>query len=458
MVLGPIFERFAAESPVSVLLRGTLEHGLAAESLDQLFEGTAQRQYTRDLLFSTLVELMTPVVCRSRPSVHAACQARPEPLPVSLKAVYAKLQRLEPGLSAALVRHTALRWGPLVDELGAAEPALLPGYRVRILDGNHLAGTEHRLKELRATRAGALPGQALVVLDADRMLIADVFPCEDGHAQERALLPAVAGAVRPGEVWVADRNFCTTDFLFGIAARGACFLIRQHQATLHWEAVGEPCGLGRTDTGVVYARAGWLTDAAGQEMPIRRITVVLDEPTRDGEAEVHLLTNVPIEHADACTLADLYRRRWRVETAFQELTVHLACEVNTLGYPKAALFGFCVAVAAYNALAVVKAALRSVHGAQKVQAEVSSYYLAEEVAGTYRGMMIAIPAAEWVIFRDLPVPRLAALLRELAGRVRLAAFRKHPRGPKKPPGKRPSGTKEKHVATARLLAGRKKRT
>ena len=34
--------------------------------------------------------------------------------------------------------------------------------------------------------------------------------------------------------------------------------------------------------------------------------------------------------------------------------------INTLGYPKAALFGFCLALVAYNMLAVVMAALRSV--------------------------------------------------------------------------------------------------
>jgi hypothetical protein len=223
------------------------------------------------------------------------------------------------------------------------------------------------------------------VFDPARMLVVEVFPDEDGHAQERASLPDVLASVRPGELWVADRNFCTTDFLFGIAARDACFLIRQHQATLHWQEMGEPCCLGRRETGTVYVRTGRLADAAGGELLIRRITLVLDQPTRDGDAEIHLRTNVPIAAAAAGTLAELSRRRWTLETAFQELTCHLACEVNTLGYPKAALFGFCVAVVAYNALAVVKASLRSVHGTAKVQEEVSSYYLAEEVAGTYRG-------------------------------------------------------------------------
>ena len=75
--------------------------------------------------------------------------------------------------------------------MGGERAAWLPGYRVKILDGNHLAGTEHRLKELRTIGAGALPGKALVVLDPQAMLVTDVFPCEDGHAQERSLLDSV---------------------------------------------------------------------------------------------------------------------------------------------------------------------------------------------------------------------------------------------------------------------------
>jgi hypothetical protein len=37
----------------------------------------------------------------------------------------------------------------------------------------------------------------------------------------------------------------------------------------------------------------------------------------------------------------------------QELEGPLHSEINILGYPKAALFGFCVALVAYNVLAVV---------------------------------------------------------------------------------------------------------
>ena len=107
----------------------------------------------------------------------------------------------------------------MLQQLQAGLPPRLPGYRVRILDGNHLAATQHRLKPLRGLRSGPLPGLTLVAYDPQWAMVTDVIPCEDGHAQERALLAEVLPLVQPRDVWVADRNFCTTGFLFAIAAR-----------------------------------------------------------------------------------------------------------------------------------------------------------------------------------------------------------------------------------------------
>ena len=121
---------------------------------------------------------------------------------------------------------------------------------------------------------------------------------------------------------------------------------------------------------------------------------------------------------------------------FLEIAQTLACEVNTLGYPKAALFAFCLALQAYNAVALLKAALRAAHGRKQVTEEVSGYYLALEIEPTYAGMMIAIPAKHWKVFRRLSVVKLATVLREIAGQASLPRYRKHPRGPKKPPPRR----------------------
>jgi IS4 transposase len=454
MVLDDLFERFARQSPVTVMVRAALEHALSPLAIDALFERTAERQYTRTLLFSSIVDLMGAVVARIQPTVNAAYRARAEALGVSIRAVYDKLDRTEPGLSAELVRHTARALGPVITAMGGERAAWLPGYRIKILDGNHLAGTQHRLKELRTIGAGALPGHALVVLDPQAMLVTDVFPCEDGHAQERSLLDRVLESIRPGEVWIADRNFCTTDFLFGIARRDGGFVIRQHGATLFIEAMGERQYCGRSGTGAVFEQEMRIGDGDGGSMVVRRITVELDVPTRDGETEVHLLTNLPAEAADALVIADLYRRRWTVEAAFGELATCLNGEIDTLGYPKAALFAFCVALVSYNMMSVVKAALRSVHGEEAVE-ELSFYYLAGEVAGTHRGMMIAIPEEEWAVFHGLTAVAFGKILLDLAAGVRLSAYRKQVRGPKRPPPKRASGAKIKHVSTAKLLEKRK---
>ena len=102
-------------------------------------------------------------------------------------------------------------------------------------------------------------------------------------------------------------------------------------------------------------------------------------------------------------------------------------------------------------LAVVLAALRSVHDTTTIDADLSLYYVAHEIAQTYQGMMIAIPEEEWRIFSAMTVEAMVATLRLLAQKVRLAAYRKSPRGPKKPRLK-PQGTPQgPHVSTAKLL-------
>ncbi len=455
MIHSDVFQRFVEDSPVCVMVETLMENVLSPTTLDALFERHAQWQYTRDLLFSDIVHLMSLVVCGIRPSINSAFKKMAPVLGVTKKAVYDKIDRVETTTSAALVRHSGSALGAIIDELGSRHERWLEGSRVKILDGNHLPGSEHRIKPLRCTRAGALPGHSVVVLDPERMLISDVVLCEDGHAQERSMTDEILALVRPRDLWIADRNFCTTNILFGIAGRGGSFVIRQHGSTLTWEAVGERVSRGRCATGEVFEQTVRLSNGEDQFRLVRRITVELDQPTRDGDRTIQILTNLPEEAADAIAVAELYRKRWTLETAFQELEASLNGEINTLGYPKAALFAFCLALVAFNVLSTVKAALRSVHGAKAADTEISGYDLAEEVAGTYRGMMIAVPKDEWVVFHRMSPQALSPFLKQLAGAVRLAEFRKQPRGPKKPRPKRQSGAKIKHVATAKLLEAQK---
>ena len=454
-MLSPVFTPFIKNSPISVMARGMLERVLNPEQLDEWFDATAEEQYTKELLFSTLFDLMSQVVQGSQRSVHAAFQASIEDISVSITSIYNKLKGIEPELSSALVRYASSQIEPIILKLLGKQRSLLPGKRIKLLDGNCIEKSHHRIKELRNIAAGPLPGKSLVVYDPLLHLPIDVFPCEDGHAQERSLLKTVLETIDSDDVWIADRNFCVVDFTCGIKKRGAWFIIREH-GKYPFDLIGKEKYIGKIETGTVYEQLIVVRDEAGQEHTFRRIRVKLKNETRDGDTEIFIITNLSKSSANAKIVARLYRDRWTIETAFQRLTEYLNSEINTLGYPRAALFGFCVALVAYMIMSVVKAALGSVHGADFIEKNVSGYYVANEIEGVYQGMMIVVGNDHWIVFRTMSPSELVRLLKRLAGKVKLAKYQKHPRGPKKPQPKRVSMKNKPHVSTARILAERKK--
>lgn len=454
-MLSPVFEKFVEKSPVSVMARAMMEHVLNPSQLDQWFEKTAEVQYTKELLFSSVFDIMTQVVSGSRRTVHAAHQASKEEIGVSVASVYNKLNGIEVNTSAELVRYAAGAVTPIIEGLKGTRRSPLPGYRVKLLDGNCIEASEHRIEELRKLSAGALPGKSLVVYDPILGIPVDVFPCEDGHAQERSLLNQVLPTVEKGELWLADRNFCIVEFTCSIDDKDAHIVFRQH-GNLPYTELGKERAVGKIETGKVFEQPIEVIDKRGKSHQFRRIRVLLNEKTRDGDKEIFIISNLPKKAAGAKKIANIYRGRWTIETSFQELEKWFNSEINTLGYPPAALFGFCVALISYMIVSVIKAALAGIHGTKVIEEQVSGYYLADEISGTYRGMMIALDAEEWIVFRQLRQTELVQFLKKLAKKVKLSAFRKHPRGPKKPGAKRKSDPKKPHVATARLIASRKK--
>lgn len=455
-LLNPILRRFAERFPIPTMARAVLERCLNPQQLDVWFETLAEGQYTRHLLFSTVFEVMMQVVSRQHHSVHAAYQAAPEPIAVSVKSVYNKLNGLEPTTSAALVRYSAEQATALIEEVGGARPGWLAGYRLKILDGNWLGGREHRLQETRRQTAAPLPGKALRVFDPVREVITDRIPSEDATTQERALLAEVLPRVQAGEWWMADRNFCTQGFLWGLHQRGAVSLVREHEP-LRFKPLEAMRLSGEMDSGRVSEQRVVIDNPEGAgTRELRRIRLELNTPTREGEAERYLLSTVPVEAADACTLARLYRERWTLEKAFLHLTVQLRCEINTLAYPPAALFGLAMAVVAYHVLAVVKASLRQVYGAAAIDEGVSGYYLVNEMANVAESLETIVEPEDWAVFQTLTLAAMARWLIQTAGQVPLRKYRKHPRGPKKPPVQRQHDPQRPHVSVARVLAERKK--
>jgi IS4 transposase len=441
------FLPFIQQRPIGVMAQAIVERFFEPEHLNTVFRHTATQQYERNLLFSAVVELTQSVVLGAEPSVFAAYRKRRHKLPVTDDSIYNKLKGMELVVSEALVRDTAQRATEVIDELKARRASWLPGYRLRVLDGNHLSATEHRLEPLRGTWAAPLPGRILVVMDPELGVACNAFVTPDGHASERSLLDNVLETMGEKELWMADRNFCTLKFLFKIADKKSFFLIRQH-GSIQGRLKGKRRFIGESSTGKVYEQAIDLTHD-GETRRVRRITVELLQPTRDGDMVLHLLTNLPADvHAVMC--AELYRKRWSIETLFYEVTQTLACEIKTLCYPPAALFVFCLALTAANAVAVLKAALRATHGVKEAD-EMSAYYMTLEFKQVHEGMMIALPPDTWRFFRTMNIATFAAALKKMAVHVDLDYYRKSKRGPKKPPPPMDQYRNGGHVSTYKLL-------
>jgi len=445
MSLPTRFDPFVEGANATVQVRMCVQRLIDPETMNQLFEELAENQYTRELTLAHIVDLMLDVACGQQPSPRAAFLSKKLQFKVSLAAFYAKLQRMELGVAEGIVRHTADEARAIIQAVGGKRPELIPGFVTMVLDGNVLGGTERRLKVLRTTRAAPLPGKSLAVYEYASDLVADVILCEDAYVQERALLDRLE--IMAGQLWIADRNFCVRWFMDEIIQKNACFLIRYHKSTLPYKAQGRRRLVGRCATGKVYEsmiKVEW----NDKIHILRRIVLILDEPTRDGETEIVLITNLPPE-IGAILIAETYRQRWTIEQHFQRLTDLLHCEIPTLGYPRAALFAFAMSVVAGNALGMVKAGIRAEHGGEAVD-NLSHFRVVDEVSHTYRGMMLAIPPEHWEFLNRCSIREFAQTLRDVARHFPVNEMRKTTRGPKKP-RKNPSCKKHKHVSTKRLL-------
>jgi hypothetical protein len=453
MLLSHVFERFVEKTPFAVMARSLLERSLSAQALDALFEDKADTQYMRELTFSSVVDLMGQVVTSAFPSVRAAFLSKSFDISVSLTSLYNKLQGIEPTVAAELVRHTAGQFLPLIGQIGGALPEMIPGYQMHILDGNAIAATQHRLGETRDNSAAPLPGKSLCVFRPAVQLISDIVLCEDGHTQERSLVDPVLALVKKDTLWVADRNFCFQSFLLGIAEKLGFFVIREH-AGLNYAVASKLRRVGKSESGEVFEQAVVIEEEDGTKHRLRRVVVKLAKATQDGDWELATLTNLPAK-VSAVVVSEAYRQRWSIEGGFLDLTTTLDCEIDTLCYPRAALFVFCVAVVAYNLQGAIKAVMRSEHGQEKVEEDLSRYFVSDEIGQVYRGMMVALPAAEWVIVREMSFEDYVALLKRLARNVDFERYPKAHRKPKKVKPKRQYDPAHPHVSVAKLLLARK---
>ena len=235
--------------------------------------------------------------------------------------------------------------------------------------------------------------------------------------------------------------------LSGISKRGGFFVIRQHMSSIRWIPTSELEFCGASATGDVWEQKGVVELPKTKErLSIRRVEVRLKEPTRDGDTTLSLLCNLP-ETVSAILVADSYHGRWRIETAFQEMKVLLEGEINTLSYPRAALFALCVSYVSYN---ILQCLVSSIEASQpEASGTISPYYVADEVSSMFCGLEKLTDPSDWALFSELPPDRMGEVLLRFGRLTDFGEYIKRPPPKKKPVRK--STKRINHVSTHKLL-------
>lgn len=439
------FERFCEVAPFAVMAQ-TLVRTFICEEFDDIFEANRNGQYEDTLTFEALGLAVADVALGYCDNPNQAYREHKENLAVARSSFYDKLNATRTSLSEAVVASSASKAIEIQNAQGFVQWEGLPGYRTFALDGNHLQKTEKRIEELRGTSKAPLPGTCVGRLDLGRQLFDRVYLLEDAHQQEATTLDDVARDLEKKDLLIADRHFCVADFLTQLTNQKTAFIIRQH-GRLKGVLLGRRRKIGRTTTGMVYEQSMRLTKDDGA-ITVRRITIELDEPTRDGDTEIHVLSNLPAK-VDARKIADLYARRWEVETAFYHEQMSLNGELPSLGHPRAALFLFCITTMAYNIFQTLFSVLYTEHEEEEVN-ELSFYYVSLEIERYTPGMLAILQDDDWAQIIPSTTKRLAKLLAKIARGIDLRKYRKSKRGPKKP-YKRKSNERSGHISTAKLL-------
>lgn len=439
-------DRFCITAPFAVMTR-VLIQDFIGKHLDCLFEDNRQDQYEHIASFQSVAVTVADVALRYCENFNQSYKKHAAELKVSVQSFYAKTRGVEPRVSEAIVAHSATRATEIQEALGLQKWEVIPGYRCLTVDGNVLAKSQKRLGVLRESKGAPLPGKVIARFDLQRQLFDQVYILLDGHSQESACCERIVSDLQAKDVLIADRHYCIVSFMEAIARAKAFFVIRQH-GRLPGVLLGKRKLVGKTETGTVYEQQIRLT-ADEASMVVRRITVVLNEPTRNGDNEVHILANLPIE-ISALTIADAYRHRWEEETAFNVLQMTLTCELSSIGHPMAATFLFCMSVMAYNLRQTLFAALFAVHPEEEVL-EVSHLHVSKNISDYTPGMLVAITPEDWNDIIPPTIKGVAASLKRIASKIPLRDFKKSTRGPKLKKPFRSRNVPSKHVSTAKLL-------
>lgn len=455
-MIAKLIEQLAERAPAAMMFRSIFERVLSSDSLNQIFREHCVQQVQSDILLSHMVDMLIPVITRATKSVNASHQASAHEY--SRQAFYDKLKGVETPVSQALLRVSTEKLAAIRQATKMRKPDVIEGFHTFVLDGKSYNATEHRLLETRTDARSPLPGRAIALLDTRHQMFVDVQCDANAHRCERKIAePLLERQLKAGALYIADRNFSDGILIEAFTRRNAYFIIRQHGASPSWREIpGQmPVEKGTDAQGQAVGEQRIEVQLAdGRWLAVRRVSVALSTPTRNGDRVLHVLTNLPSQ-VPARQISTAYRQRWTIENSFGDLSRALNAEIRTLCYPGAAGLCFSLALLLYNIMSLVRWLLLQ-HGqySDRYQIEdISYYYIADEISRTQFTFDEVIRGEQWQVFATMPLSQFARFLKQTAQQASLARYRKHIRGPTKPkPKRRFNGSR--HVAVQKILEKR----
>lgn len=177
-----------------------------------------------------------------------------------------------------------------------------------------------------------LRGVALVCMRTGLLLDADVGPYSGKGTGETALLWKLLGALRAGDVLIADSYYCTYWLLAACRARDVHVVMRNHH--LRDDSPEDARRLVRGQCIARWtrpARPDWMDEATYATMPAAlevRLVESINEQAGQRTEKITIATTL-LDHKlhDAAWLAGIYRGRWRVELDLRAIKVTLGMDV-----------------------------------------------------------------------------------------------------------------------------------
>ena len=178
--------------------------------------------------------------------------------------------------------------------------------RILAVDGSTLEALFRKLKALKDAPPGSLAGKICTVIDLATRLPEQIWFTEEAQAHDTNFLGRILEFAQAGTLWIFDRGFYDFTFFDDLIDKGAAWITRlKSNAVFTVQQV-------LVQTNEVRDRIVLLGGGEGRCRHLMRLIEV-----RYGMVWYRYLTSV-LDPAilPASVVADLYRRRWRIEEAF----------------------------------------------------------------------------------------------------------------------------------------------